>query len=182
MISKRLIPANKLGTRSMRTTTMTHFLNNWLKGPIVCSKETTPLLTKYSLHVSWAGSSLRFLPLESLLRQRVHKSKNSQSITIKTTFGQTCKISEREIISNIPIVQKQYEAAKPVPGEKLAQGHLGAVWEGSPGGAQMEQRNQRRAAYNSRACQKCRLVGPLLPTVPGTLGTGPAICFHKPSR
>ena len=69
MISNRLIAANKLGTRSMTTTTMTHFLNNWLKGPNVCYKETIPLLTKYSLHVSWAGSSLRFLPLESLLGQ-----------------------------------------------------------------------------------------------------------------
>ena len=70
MISKRLIAANKLDTRSITTTTtMIHFLNNWLKGPNVCYKETIPLLTKYSLHVSWAGSSLRFLPLESLLGQ-----------------------------------------------------------------------------------------------------------------
>ena len=39
---------------------------------------------------------------------------------------------------NIPIVQKQYEKAKPVPGEKLALGNLGAGWGRSPGAVQME--------------------------------------------
>lgn len=149
------------------------------------------ILTKYSLQKCWAGNPLGFPSLQKVFwDQTVPMLRNSSSVTIKTTFGQTHKREHesynirRGIIRIIPTVQKQHEKIKQT--QYLKRNELRELWRHQEEGAGTELRAVLFKLpphwYDLRTGGKCKFMGPLPPPESEILGMGPTVCLNKLSR